>query len=192
MKDYFHYALVLFIICVIASGILAYVNNITKDLIIQNKLKDKNDAQAQLFPNAKSFKEVKDSDFVYTEAIDQNNKLIGYTLIAAGKGYGGVVQTMVSITPDYVVKDIKVISQNETPGLGSNCTKEDFPDKFKNKKEEDLKVDKDGGKVISITGATITTRAITNSIRNALQTLKQCTQKTVTPDSLSVEKGAKI
>jgi electron transport complex protein RnfG len=73
---------------------------------------------------------------------------------------------------------IKIISQKETPGLGALCVNsEPFNGKkwstlqFVGKGIGDLKVDKDGGPIVSITGATITSRAITNSIKDKLSTL---------------------
>jgi electron transport complex protein RnfG len=80
---------------------------------------------------------------------------------------------MVGVNPDLTINKIKVISQQETPGLGANCEAADFQARFMGLSEAQMKVDKDGGDVKSITGATITTRAITNSIRAGLETLKK-------------------
>ena len=82
------------------------------------------------------------------------------------------MKTMVGLDKDMKVLAIKVVDQGETPGLGANCTKEDFPARFTGKAEEEMLVDKDGGQIKSLTGATITTRAIANSIRDCIKILK--------------------
>jgi Na+-translocating ferredoxin:NAD+ oxidoreductase RnfG subunit len=45
-------------------------------------------------------------------------------------------------------------------------------DQFKNLILADLKVDKDGGKVKSLSGATITSRAVTNSIASSIAAIQ--------------------
>lgn len=85
---------------------------------------------------------------------------------------------MVGIDTVGTIKKIKIISQKETPGLGA-LAEESGPfdgkkwstQQFVNKTVENLKVDKDGGTIVSITGATITSRAITKSIKDKMQTL---------------------
>ena len=79
---------------------------------------------------------------------------------------------MVGVDKDFKVLAIKVISQSETPGLGANCTQPSFVDQFKNLILADLKVDKDGGKVKSLSGATITSRAVTNSIASSIAAIQ--------------------
>ncbi len=85
---------------------------------------------------------------------------------------------MVGIDTTGVIRKIEIISQKETPGLGAQSVR-DEPFKgnrwstrqFIGKTASDLKVDKDGGKIVSITGATITSRAVTNSIREKMNAL---------------------
>ena len=87
------------------------------------------------------------------------------------------VKTMVGVTPDLKVNRIKIIEQKETPGLGANCEKPKFQQQFENKNKSEMTVDKDGGNIISITGATITTRTVTNSIKAGLNFLEKVTNE---------------
>ena len=57
--------------------------------------------------------------------------------------------------------------------MGANCEAVEYASKYELKAKHELKVDKDGGKIASLTGATITTRAITNSIRDGLHNLEK-------------------
>jgi electron transport complex protein RnfG len=80
---------------------------------------------------------------------------------------------MVGLNKDMTINKIAVIKQKETPGLGDKCKADWFSDKFTNLSKQDLRVDKDGGKIVSITGATITTRAVTRSIKNYIELLEK-------------------
>ena len=88
---------------------------------------------------------------------------------------------MVGLDNQLKVITIKVIDQAETPGLGANCATETFPDRFKGKSMEELVVDKDGGSIASLTGATITTRAIATSIKDQIRALKTDLAASQTP-----------
>lgn len=99
--------------------------------------------------------------------------MVGYTFVAAKNGYSSNVKTMVGLKPDFSINKIKIIFQSETPGLGANSEKPEFQQQFSGKTLTDLKVDKDGGSIKSLTGATITSRAVTNSINEGITILKQ-------------------
>ena len=77
----------------------------------------------------------------------------------------------------YGLQKYKIIYQSETPGLGANCETVEYASKYELKAKHELKVDKDGWKIASLTGATITTRAITNSIREGLENLEKAISK---------------
>ncbi len=175
MKYYITLTLTLLIFCAVASGILAYVNSLTSPIIADRKAQEEVATRALLIPGAE-FTEQKakaDTNFVYYVA-SKDSTVVGYTFIATGTGYAGPVKTMVGLDKDLKVITIKVTDQAETPGLGANCTKEDFPERFKGRAEAELMVDKDIGLtgIKSLTGATITTRAIANSIRGQILMLK--------------------
>ena len=73
---------------------------------------------------------------------------------------------MVGILPDGSIAGIQILScSNETPGLGANATNEEFYGQYAGKPGDgSLKVSKDGGEIQAMTGATITSRAVTNGV----------------------------
>ncbi|MDP8268968.1 MAG: RnfABCDGE type electron transport complex subunit G [Candidatus Tenebribacter davisii] len=170
MKYYLKLGFVLLIITVIASGILAYINTITQPIIERNQQIAQENARKEVLPAAISFEEVT-GDPTYFIGIDSDDNIVGYTFVASLYGYSSNVETMVGINPEMVIEKIKIISQSETPGLGANCEKPEFQAQFSGKQKSDMKVNKDGGAIVSLTGATITTRTITNSIKTALNKL---------------------
>jgi H+/Na+-translocating ferredoxin:NAD+ oxidoreductase subunit G len=172
MKYYLRLGLVLLIITAVASGILAFINSFTDPIIKLNEQKQKEEARMEVQPEAVNFDSIGTiNDEIAYAAKAEDGSLIGYTLMAVLYGYSSDVKTMVGLRSDLSINKIKIISQAETPGLGANCDKPEFQALFNNIKYDDLKVDKDGGSIVSITGATITTRTVTNSIKAALESL---------------------
>lgn len=174
MKYFLRLGFVLLVITVVASGILAYINSLTEPIIKENQRKAKEEARMEVLPEAVSFDSISylNEEVIYAGK-NSEGQLAGYTFVASLYGYSNDVKTMVGVTPDFKVNKIKIIEQTETPGLGANCTKPEFQSLFEGKNETVMLVDKDGGEIVSITGATITTRTIANSIRTGLKFLKE-------------------
>jgi len=190
MKAFIQYALVLFCITAVACAILAMVNQATYQVREDNKAEAKKIAQQLIFPDAQDFFEViyKDTEkdsLVYYEVFDDQENFLGYILNAEGKGYAGKIEIMVGLEVDRSIKMLKVLDQKETPGLGDNCKKDDFPNRYIGRSRDDLTVDKDGGKIDSITGATITTRAITQSIKEYIEKLEKHLPQPIPSDEMS-------
>ncbi|RLC55844.1 MAG: hypothetical protein DRH89_06870 [Candidatus Cloacimonadota bacterium] len=181
MKYYIKLGFILFIITAIASGVLAYMNTLTQPIIEENQRVAQEKARKEVLPSAITFEEVikeeVTGDLIYHIGKDAGGNIVGYTFVASLYGYSSDVKTMVGVNTDLIIEKIKIISQAETPGLGANCEKPEFQTQFSEKQETDMKVDKDGGNIVSLTGATITTRAITNSIKAALDKLDLSAEK---------------
>ena len=87
-------------------------------------------------------------------------------------GFGGPLSLMVGVTSDGVVYNTSVLSHTETPGLGAKCsTDAKFMDQWRgfDPSLKKLSVKKDGGDVDAITASTITSRAYTLAVENALK-----------------------
>ena len=185
MKYYLKLGIILFVTCAIATGILAYLNGLTAPMIKQVKDKEAKEAQLEVTKvdendtNIYSFEprfldlDIKGDSVFYYVAFNQDSERVGYVLTATKYGYSSNVKTVVGLSPEFKIKKIKVIDQAETPGLGAKCVNDDFAPRFANLGVNELKVDKDGGTIKSITGATITTRTISNSIKTTLELLME-------------------
>ncbi len=179
MKYYIQLGVVLFLIAAVASGILAFVNNFTEPIIEENMKRTEEEARREVLPDAVSF-EAATGNFAYYFGYNDANELVGYCFIATGAGYSGDVATMVGVNTDFSIANIKIVSQSETPGLGANCVLPRFTEQFGSKSAANLVLDKDNGEIQSITGATITTRTIVNSIKEDIILL----EKTIKEDEL--------
>ena len=102
----------------------------------------------------------KDSVEIYPGIQDETHT--GTAVIGSTQnGYSGLVKLMVGFEPNGNIKNIVVLEQKETPGLGTKMKDEKFIRQFRDKDPAtfNLKVKKDQGDVDALTGATITTRA---------------------------------
>ncbi|HNX03243.1 MAG TPA: RnfABCDGE type electron transport complex subunit G [Candidatus Cloacimonas sp.] len=176
MKIYLQLGLILLAFCVVATALLAYVNTLTSPQIQKIKTLEAEATRRELIPDS-DFEEVNGEITYYIAKDNKTGEVKGYVFTAQKNGYNGTVKTMAALNKDFQIIAIKVIEQTETPGLGTNSTQPKFTDQFKGKTSEQLIVDKDGGVppncIKAITGATITTRAVTNSLKVSIETLKK-------------------
>ncbi len=168
---------ILMIIAVIASGALALLNGVTAPIIAENKAKQQAEARKDVTRGvgAVEFAEVTTEDgLTYYRALDEEGSLVGYTTVALGKGYSSTIETVAGYDTTFHVSGLKITFQQETPGLGTKAEEVKKGDKepwflkqFKGKDASELAVTQDRGDIDAITGATITARAIANSVRDA-------------------------
>lgn len=117
---------------------------------------------------------------VYVCTATKAGEVAGYAVATPGltkDGFNGKVALMVGFNPDGTIYNIRVLKQNETPGLGTNMTVEgnklygSFFDKQtgagKCPGEMKLAVTKDGGEVDGLTAATISSKAYVNAVASA-------------------------
>jgi len=117
-------------------------------------------ALSEVFPRAAYFEAVKDGpDTRYYLAFDHSRKKIGAVFTCKGQGYADVIETQVGMSLDGTLEAVKVVSQNETPGVGMRVTEESFTDQFRHTKADSL------SGVQAITGATISSRAVMESVK---------------------------
>ena len=186
-STFLNMTITLFLITMVAGVSLGYINDITKGPKAKAKLERKVNALKQVLPefNNNPVEDVlmiksdkaKDSIEIYTGTFDNNP--IGTAIIGSSdKGYSGLVIIMVGFNPDESIKNIVVLEQKETPGLGTKMKGDKFLRQFRGKKpaEFDLKPKKDGGDVDALTGATITTRAFGEATQMAYDVFVETNQ----------------
>lgn len=179
VKDIFIPTIALFLIAAVCTAILAFTNSVTYGKIEENNEKTKNETKAQVFPDADKFSEdktvsVDGVDYVYNEAFSDTGEVLGYVFTASDKGYGGAVTVMTGIDKNSNVTGVQTIELNETAGLGMNAKKASFRDGYKNKtgpfivSKDSQKNDGTYEEIAAITGATITSRAVTSAVNKTV------------------------
>ena len=166
-------------ITLVVALALGAVNAVTVDKIAQINQQKIEDSLEAVMPGAESEAiEVAEGTTVTTETKNATSVEIlsaykmtkdgadaGYCVEVGPTGFGGVVDTMVGIDADGNITGISVISASqETPGLGANSTKPEFQEQFAGLAGTEVAVEKDGGSIVALTGATITSRCISEGV----------------------------
>lgn len=102
---------------------------------------------------------------------------VGYVIKVAPQGFGGNIEEIVGIDKDGKITGITIVNQSETPGLGAKSTDPNWNKQYKGKKaDKDLTVVKTSptqdNQIQAITGATITSRAVTKGVNTAIEAYK--------------------
>ena len=186
-------ALALTLITLVAGVALGGVYEITKEPIARQEAQAKAEAYEQVFTDAAAFEEVKmDDTLIQTirdqldqegykaqsieeimRAEDQSGETLGYAFtVVTSEGYGGDIQFSMGVQNDGTLNGISILSIGETAGLGMNADTPAFKDQFVGKQVEKLQYTKNGAtqddEINAISGATVTTNAMTNGINAGL------------------------
>lgn len=180
--------LILCIITFTAGLMLGAVEYITREPIAQAKIEAKNKAYKEVFEDADNFKsndkldnamnnkeEVLRKEGYSQISIEEGvgaykgEELIGYIFsVTTKEGYGGDITLVVGMKLDGNVTGYEILAIDETPGLGMNAGGDSFKSQFENKKVPGIEWTKTGAKneneIDAISGATITTKAITGAV----------------------------
>lgn len=152
----------LFLICLVTTLGLSYLNSITEVKIAATKNDEKTIAMSSVLPDCK-FENANEDVFKGTK----NGKLFGYVVsVISPKGYGGNIEMLVGMDKDFKITGVKFISMSETPGLGTKVKDESFLSQFIGKipNKNELK---------AISGATISSKAVHYGINLAVDKAKE-------------------
>lgn len=165
----FKVAFNLIMACFISGCVIGAVYYVTAPVAAQKAEVMKQDSMKELVKDADHFQPVEGKENWF--AAQAGSKTIAYVVPGESKGYGGKIKMLVAVTPDGKVIDYSILAHNETPGLGDNASKPAFREQFKDKTADKLVVVKDKSKADNIqamTGATISSRAVTKAVKEAV------------------------
>ena len=189
------------VITVIMGAALGGVYSVTKDPIEKAQEQAKNDAYAAVLPQATRVMSVEEDgsviekinpllsslgfenvtiDDICVGGDDANNTLVGYVvLVTSSEGYGGDIQIAVGMDTDYKITGLSFLTLNETAGLGMEADTDAFKQQFIGKSVDQFTYTKTGStqdsEIDALSGATITTSAVTNAVNAALRTIQYLT-----------------
>jgi len=111
-------------------------------------------------------------------AVDGNGKQLGWVVPASGPGFADVIEVLIGLDNSAkTITGLYVLDQKETPGLGNNITKSYFQDRFKGQPTASAlavvksKTAAGRGKILALTGATISSVSVTRIVNNAVAEL---------------------
>ena len=183
--------LVLTCVAVVMGGVLALMNEITKDPIAQQKqmaldkgIKDvmgtvEGDLTVADAVTVQETYDKKEYTFIIHPVSDADGNSLGAAVESTTLGFGGNLKVLVGLKPDGTVSGYTLLEMNETPGLGAKADKWFQADgkgsiigkQLSDKALLDVKPAKGGkGDVEAITASTITTRAFLKAVNQAYLT----------------------
>ena len=163
----------LFLICIVVTAALALTNSVTADKIAANEAQSKSESMKAVCPEAQTFEEVI-PDVMY-EGKNEGGETVGYAISTATQGYGGQIKVMTGIFDGEIIGVDVFYNDDETPGLGKNTSNASFRDQYKGlTTDTDIVVSKDDTSgnaqtVDAVTSATISSRAVTKAVNEAVQ-----------------------
>ena len=178
-------AATLFITAVITIAMLSAVYTFTLEPIEEQKRKTRETVMNAVLPQASGFALDETREYagnivaIYEGRlpVDGENVLVGYVVQLSPTGYSGNIDLMVGISAaEERITGMRVLRHTETPGLGALAVKEDFYRRYDNRELIPLRVVRSSPgehEINAITSATITTRAITDAVNEAIEWYKK-------------------
>lgn len=168
---------ILALIAIITGGVLAAINELTKDTIAeQNAQKVKDALNAVLV--ADTYEAVDISAFAEDKTVTgaylakSGGADIGYCIEVAPNGFGGPISMIVGIDPAGAVTKVAIVNMSETSGIGTKTNNEEFLSQYSGHSSEitaSTKTTIGENEIAAITGATVSSKAVTAGVNTALQ-----------------------
>ncbi|MBI5694477.1 MAG: RnfABCDGE type electron transport complex subunit G [Nitrospirae bacterium] len=187
MNDMLKITVNLTVICALAGVILAFVWAETDPVRVAEEARERELALKELMPSADMITPIKDVVIADKENVvyeaTAGGKTIGYVVSSAGKGYSSYIKLLVAVNPDYKVTGIEVLGHAETPGLGDRIQEDWFKSQFTGKGVDNLVVVKQetDTDIQAISGATISSRAVTLGVKDAVVKLREVREGAAPP-----------
>jgi len=157
----------LFLIALVAGVLLGATYFVTKDPIAQQQEMQAARARSQVIEGLAMPEEgvTLTGNIKGSYATDTGGRVVEVT----ASGYGGAFLVTVGIAPDGVITGVILGENDETVGLGKNAEKPEFTGQFKGTDGalELVRSGAAGNQIDSLSGATITSRAVVNAVNEA-------------------------
>jgi len=191
MKETVKLIITLTLFCIIAGFLLAWVNVKTKKPIELAQKNEMIEAFNKILPSY-------DNDIISDAVMvsyagkewkffvgKKNGEITGTAFISESlQGYGGKITVACGISvKDKTIYGVDILQAKETPGLGAKIKEKKFLTQFTGKTANEsawAKIRKDQGEIDAITGATISSRAVSEAIRAGLEAFINCSDKITT------------
>ena len=164
-------ALTLLVITAVVAAALAGVNAITAPRIAAAKAEKTQQAIEAVLPGGGTAMEDFTDPTGLVQAVYTSDS--GYAVQVTPAGFDGTIDMMVGISKEGKVLNISIISHTETAGLGAvAAAKTSAGEAFRNQFGQSDAPYAVGDNVDALTGATITSKAVTDGVNAAVEFVK--------------------
>jgi electron transport complex protein RnfG len=179
LREIIKMIVVLTVISIVMGTTLSILESITRDPIEYSKLKFvKGPAILSVLTDydndpIKDFKKDVQFEKKINKSIfpaKKNGKYFAIAFEGTGTGYHGPMEIMmgVDIKSGSLIA-MRVMTHTETPGLGARSVEPSFYDQFSGLNIKDVALSSNGGKINAISGATITSQGVVETIKKGLE-----------------------
>ena len=169
-------ALVLLAVSAVVAGVLGVINELTYPVIDAQKQAKTAEAFASVL-QAERYDEIEfeNPDFPTVLTVHKAGDA-GYVVTSKFSGAQGNITMAVGVDSDNKCTGISIIEHAETSGLGANAASTgdvgvNFREQFVGQ-DESIALSNAGGNIDALTGATITSRAVTEAVAMSIQAVK--------------------
>lgn len=161
--------LILVSLLVAAGLVLALVHFLTADTIALHSEKQRQSNMESVMPGANVFSEMycEDPTIDRISGAYDGTRFLGYCVEVTPHGFGGDIRLMVGVGANGSVTGVSILEHREKPSLGANAADPDFLNQYVGKSGS-ITVNKGSNSIQAVTGATITSEAVTQGINTAL------------------------
>jgi electron transport complex protein RnfG len=191
-------ALTLLAFFVAASVLLAAVDALTRTAIHDHNEHAREAAKHLVFPGAyfepvrtETREPVKEIHVVYEAIIfDEHGRpeaysgFLGYAVKVAPRGFGGEIEMMVGISPDKTVINVEILTMNEVAGIGDRTDTPVFLSQYTGTRIG-LRTGSGFNAVEGVTGASVSSEAVTEGVAMALEAVDRITGLPDAPDYIT-------
>ena len=159
-------AISLLTVCVGIAALLAIVNFVTADRILENSQREKEIALREIFNDLATVENIED-DTLPKEIVEvgivknAENELVGRFVSVQANGFKGAISLIVGFDKLGKIANVVCLEASETPGIGTKATGSEYLMKYKQATAETVK------NVDTVSGATISSKAIKLGIETA-------------------------
>lgn len=161
--------LALLIITAAAALVLTLVNALTAGPIAARQEEARYTAMASVMPGADVFSELysRDETIERISGAYTGTAFLGYCVEVSAKGFGGEISLMVGVDDGGRITGVAILDHSETPRLGANAAQPEFLDQYTGKSGT-ITVNGGRNSIDAVSGATITSQAVTDGVNTAL------------------------
>ena len=157
--------LTLLLFAAVVACLLGLVNQVTAGPIAEHTAAKTQAAMKAVLPSNEYSQLIYSGDPLVKAAYRAGDQ--GWVIEVTPSGFGGLIDMLVGVDTAGTVTGVSIISMSETSGLGANASRESFRSQYTGKSGQ-VKLRKQGGEIDALTGATVTSTAVTNGVNVAL------------------------
>lgn len=143
MRDKLIIGIKLFLIAAISGFLLYYINDVTKPIIDENRIKREEEKYALIFPDLSTYEKTEFESITKVFIYDDEEALLGYIYSSGMNNDYGSISILVGINSDDEIVRVEFASLNQTPSYASKVNNDEFLGRFVGNNTDESYIDFD-------------------------------------------------